>query len=80
MHKVKLPLLLITITTLSLLAGIGAGNIVRRQFLRENAEDTLWLCEQDETLTDCHVEWVYDGLVLVEFEVVGHDNRINYNI
>ena len=70
MSKEKISLLLITII-FSLLAGIAIGNIARKNFLAQDANETLEYCEQDDGVKNCEIKWEYTGIVLVNFKVIG---------
>lgn len=53
--------------------GIGVSNLKQMDWLKPYARDTLETCKADKALTECHIEWVYDGLFLVDVDVVGRD-------
>jgi len=55
----------------SLLAGISIGNFARRQYLEDSVNYELSMCERDETMVYCHAEYIYEGIVLVDIEVLG---------
>lgn len=81
-RSVPLPLLfsvVIFTIIISLLSGLALGNTARRQYLQPQANEVLQLCESDPELTGCHVEWVYDGMVLMEFDVVGQSKQVKYS-
>lgn len=71
MSKKNIIVILLITIIISLLAGIAIGNTARKQFLAQDANETLEYCENDEEVTDCHIEWEYDGIILMEFEVTG---------
>lgn len=56
------------------LAGVGVGilisNNIRADYLREWGVEQMQACEADG-LNDCHVDYIYDGLILLDVECVG---------
>ena len=56
---------------IGLSGGLVIGNVVRRDYLNEQAQDTLSYCEEDDEVVNCRIEWQYEGLILTGFEVVG---------
>lgn len=63
-------LLYVVLIILLILIGVGVSNEVRQQWLMTYAEQTLDTCKANN-LADCHIEWVYDGVVLVDVDIVG---------
>ena len=53
------------------MCGIMLGNNVRKDYLHDQAQDTLAYCEDDDEVANCRIEWQYDGMILTGFEVVG---------
>ena len=56
---------------IGLSGGLVIGNVVRKDYLNEQAQATLSYCEKDDEVVDCRIEWQYEGLILIGFEVVG---------
>lgn len=56
------------------LAGVGVGvlisNNIRADYLREWGAEQMQACEADG-LNDCHVDYIYDGAILLDVECVG---------
>jgi len=56
------------------LVGLGVGglisNNIRADYLREWGVEQLQACEADG-LKDCHIDYIYDGLILLDVECVG---------
>lgn len=56
------------------LAGVGVGvlvgNNIRADYLREWGEGQVQACEADG-LKDCHIDYIFEGLILVDVECVG---------
>lgn len=56
------------------LAGVGVGilisNNIRADYLQEWGERSLQACEADG-LSGCHIDYIYDGLILLDIECVG---------
>lgn len=56
------------------LVGLGVGvlisNNIRADYLREWGAEQLQACEADG-LTGCHIDYIYDGLILLDIECVG---------
>lgn len=50
--------------------GVLVGNSIRADYLREWGEGQLEACEADG-LNDCHIDYIYDGLILLDIECVG---------
>lgn len=56
------------------LAGVGVGvlisNNIRADYLKEWVAEQVQACEADG-LNDCHIEYIYEGLILLDVECVG---------
>ena len=56
------------------LVGVGVGvlisNNIRADYLREWGAEQMQACEADG-LNDCHIDYIFEGLILVDVEAVG---------
>lgn len=50
--------------------GVLIGNNIRADYLREWGAEQMQACEADG-LNDCHVDYIYDGAILLDVECVG---------
>lgn len=59
---------------LGVLLGVAVANQTGYLYHADDLRDTTALCEADG-LTDCHSEAIMDGLVVVDYEIIGWDEN-----
>lgn len=61
-----------TATVLAVIAGVNLANVAHRAYWADEVKATVEQCKSDG-LKGCHAEYITDGIVIVDYEVVGRE-------